>query len=284
MKTNVQNWMSGVTRFLTGVSDDNRPVVRQEERRPPVNVDAVELRDRHDNAAPEQPPVVAEEFQGPETAVDDLPGETETVSPPLPAVSDQPVPTGADVTSPIENTEWLRDQLEVITGQLESQGDGLRKVKESAARAEDVRSLLEEQEKVIQDLARRLREAEEKEIIAAVMEPVVAGLIQLFDTVWNAKQDWKRQRPGNVDEWVVNCLGTLDGEIADMLDRCSVNLIQDTTTVVNRSRQRVIGTEPIRQFRDGEVVGKGKPGFTQNGRVRRPEEVITAVTTEGGVR
>lgn len=285
MKTNVQNWVSGVKRFLTGVPDGNLAVARRAERRPMAKGDAVELRDRHEDAGSELPPVVAvENIQAPAAVVDDLPSGAETTTPLPMATPDQPVPADATVKSPVENTEWLRDQLEVIAGQIETQGDGLRKVEESVARAEDVHRLLEEQERVIQDLARRLREAEEQEITAAFMEPVVAGLIQMFDTAWNAKQDWKKQRPGNVEEWVVNCLGTLEGEIVDMLDRCGVSLIQDATTVVNRSRQRVIGTEPVRQFRDGEVVSRGKPGFIQDGRVRRPEEVITAVTTEGGVR
>jgi molecular chaperone GrpE (heat shock protein) len=285
MKTTVQKWLSGVSRFLTGVPDDNRQVVHEGDRRLPVHTDAVELTDRHDVVGREPPTAVAvEEIEGPKATDPDAAGGAETISPTPPAMSNHPMPVGANGTAPDEARRWLGDQFLAISKQLESQAEGLRNIKEAVARAEVVRSQMEEQEEVIQELAGRLRGAEEREVTSAVMEPVVSGLIQMFDTVWSARQSWKEQRPGNIDEWVIDCLGTLDGEIVDMLDRCGVSLIQEAGTVPNLSRQRVIDTEPVRQFRDGEVLKRGKPGFIYNGRVRRPEEVITAVTIQGGVR
>jgi len=277
--------MSGLSSFLTGVPDDNRRVVHEGDRRPQADADAVELPDQQNDAGLEPPlEVVAEEVNGPKATVSHAADGAEAISPPPPVTPEQPLPVGDNGTASDDYREWLDDHFQAISGKLEAHANGLRNIEESIARAEAVRSLLEEQEKVIQDLARRLREAEEKEITAAVTEPVVAGLIQMFDTVWSAKRNWKKQQPGNIDAWVMGCLGTLDGEIVDMLDRCGVSLIQEAATVPNLSRQRVIGTEPVRQFRDGEVVARGKPGFIQNGRVRRPEEVITAVTKQGGVQ
>ena len=212
------------------------------------------------------------------------PVQTEGNAPPPQTPVEAPASTVPAVVAPDEDDAWLRDQLAAIARQLEVQGSRLQKLEEAMGRMGESRCLLEEQEKRIQDLTTRLREAEECQTAKAIMEPVVAGVIQIFDTVWSAQQEWKKQHPVNVDEWISNCLAALDGEIMAMLNRHGVVMIQDTTDVLNPGKQRVVRTEYPRQVQDGAVWALVRPGFYHNGRVARPEEVVVAKVKTGGAK
>jgi len=285
MKNSLQNWMAEVTKFLTGVPDDKKPIIRRMEQQPIEGSDAVGHFDHEDDHDIEPTPLpVATEAAASDPMTKDAPVQVRTDIPPIQTPVAPPPPTEPFVTPPAEKDAWLRDQLKAITQQIEAQGNRFQKIEDAVGATEDSRRLLEEQEKLIQDLTTRLREAEECQTTNAIMEPVVSGLIQIFDTVWSAKQDWKKQRPANVEEWITNCLGTIDGEILAMLNRYGTVVIQDTTTVLSPGKQRVVGTQLPRQIRDGEVISVVRPGFVRNGRVERPEEVIVARTTQGGVK
>ena len=277
MRNIVNEWWAEITRFLTGDSDNARPIVRRIEQR-----DVVGQLDHHDADGIEPAPLPAPPEAAASGSTDcDVPVPLEENIPPVQA---PPPPTEPYVRLPDEKDPWLQEQLEDLACRLDLQGSSLQKIMDAVGTVEDSRRLLEEQERLIQDLTTRLREAEDSQTTNAVLGPVVSDMIQIFDTVWGAKRDWHKQRQGNADEWVTNCLDAIEGEVLAMLNRHGVVLIQDTTEILTPGKQRVVGTESPRQVRDGEVLARVRPGFVRDGRVVRPEEVIVAKTAQGGVR
>ena len=285
MKSTLNNLMAGLTGFLAGTADDT-PRLRDVEHRPVEEMVAVGEfnRQEKDDIATRVPLVISETLE-PVAMNCDVPEPAAQNVPPQQAQAAEAPLVETNATVPTANDPWLREQIESVVQRIEACGNSLKKIEDSIETSPNNRCVLEEQYKTIQDLTARLRQAEECQISDAIMGPVVADLIQIFDTVWKARRDWAKERPGNVDEWIANCLGALEGEILAMLNRHETVMIQDTTTTLNPSKQRVVGTQAPRQIRDGEVVSVVRPGFVRNGRVERPEEVVVARTTQrGGVQ
>ena len=276
MKSPLNKWFVGQRNTVPVGCNDNRPPDQPVESQP-VAQGAAESTIGHVGGDTRSVPAPGTAEATTSTA---LPGDAsvqaEANTPPVQLPVPPSTPTETIAPSPDENNDWLRDQLVIMTRQIELQGNRLQKIEEAVGLAKDSRQLLEEQEELIQNLTTRLREAEEKQITLAIMEPVVSGLLEIFDTVWNAQQSWKQQRPANIDEWITNCLATIEGEIIAMLNRHGVVMIQDTTDVLNPGKQRVVRTEYPRQVQDGAVWARLRPGFYHNGRVVRPEEVVVA--------
>jgi len=265
--------MSELIGLLTGAAEDTREV----EHRPVEGMAVGEFdRQEKDNA---RVPLVINEIPEPAAPNCEVP-VPQNIPAPLPKVEAPPVETKAVV--PAVSDPWLKEQIGSVLQRLEACGNSLKKIEDAIETSPDNHRVLEEQETTIRDLTARLRQAEECQISEAILGPVVADLIQIFDTVWKARRDWAKERPGNIDEWIVNCLGALEGEILAMLNRHETVMIQDTTTILNPAKQRVVGTQMPRQIRDGEVVSVVRPGFVRNNRVERPEEVVVAKTTQGG--
>ena len=271
--------MSGFTKFLTGVDNDEKSTVEQTEEISTSGQDVVgdfENKDAGDGGSAPLP--IDAEVTEAAAQDEDEPVQVEADIPPHQIPTPSPTPVASSVETAAANDGWLRDQLEVMARQIEAQGSRLQTIEEVMAAADDTQRLLEEQETVIGDLTTRLRGAEECQMTNAIMDPIESGLIQIFTTVWKAEQTWKKQRPANIEEWTSNCLSTIGAELLAMLSRYGVEMIQDTTTVLSPGKQRAVGTQPARQIRDGEVISVVSPGFLKNGRVTHPEKVIVART------
>lgn len=270
--------------LLTGAADDTPEILLGEHR--PVKGIAVEgksERQEKDDVETLVPPVVSEILE-PVAPNCEMPAPASQNTPPSQPLANETPPIERNAVVPAASDTWLKEQVESVLQRLEACGNSLKKIEDSIEASPDNRRALEEQETTIRNLTARLRQAEECQMLEAILGPVVADLIQIFDTVWKARRDWTKERPGNVDEWIVNCLSALEGEILAMLNRHGTVLIKDTTTVLNPAKQRVVGTQTPRQIRDGEIVSVVRPGFVRNNRVERPEEVIVAKTMQGGVR
>ncbi|MEI8120793.1 MAG: nucleotide exchange factor GrpE [bacterium] len=213
----------------------------------------------------------------------------------VPAVSVSAIEPPVPLPSPVESSTaepavtqtaggdaGLRDDIATIREGVKTQGHQLLGIETAMTAVVDGRRLLEGQEAVIKDLSTRLRQAEENQLTIAITKPFVSGIIQLFDTVWNATQDWAKQRPANVDDWVPNVLATLDGEIMALLNRHGVEMIRDTTDRLDPRKQRVVRTQIVHSIQDGTILTHLNPGFYFNGQVVRPEEVVMAIVKQGG--
>lgn len=198
-----------------------------------------------------------------------------------------PAPIESSTTEPaVKQTAGsdggLRDDIASIREGIEMQSHCLLGIETAIIAMDDRRRLLENQEAVIMDLSTRLRQAEESQLTTAITKPFVSGIIQIYDTVWSVKQDWAKQRPTNVDDWVTNVLATLDGEIMALLNRHGVEMIRDTTDRLDPRKQRVVRTQVVHSIQDGTVLTHLNPGFYFNGQVARPEEVVMAIVKQGG--
>ena len=282
MKDKLNNWVSDVAAFLTGS--------------PEVKVQSGKVSEwMHKQVAYVAPTRLEQETgeadpmldQGSAKIADSMPKQeiAAHVNESAQASMPEQASVAPEMVTASDNGAELREQIEGVSKNIEILGDRLLKIEATLEEAGDGRVLLEEQEKIIRDLTTRLREATESQLINSIMGPVVARLIQLFDTVWSAKQDWGKQKTLNADEWIPNFLDVVEGEIMAMLNQYGVTMIKDTTNVLSPGKQRVVGTQSPKQVRDGEVLSVVRPGFVRNGRVERPEEVIVARTVvTGGVR
>ncbi len=269
MKTILSSLLSDLSGMFSGYSTVYRPVaqpaMRVEARdvEPDGNIDPVE------DGTIEVLPVPADVIQaGPEPSLD-----SQNHQPPREPPT---VPAEVVETKPETDGNGAGQQLDEIRRLADLQGTRLQVIEEALGAMGEDRRLLEGQEAIIRDLSTRLRQAEEAQAANAIIKPVISGLIQLFDTVWSARQDWGKHRPANADEWISNCLATLDGEILQMLNAHGVVQMTDTTDVLDPKRQRVVRTESPRQWQDGAILERGRPGFYRNGQVERPEEVVSA--------
>ncbi len=269
MKTILNSLLSDLSKLFTGYQPGYRPLVRPAKRietgevEPVGNIDPVE-----DGTIEVLPVPVAVMPPGPEPLRDPQ------NNPPLhePPV----VPVEAVGTEQEKDGNGIETRLDEICRLTALQGTRLQVIEEALGAMSVDRRLLENQEEIIRDLSTRLRQAEEDQTAKAIIKPVISGLIQLFDTAWSARQDWGKHKPANVDEWITNCLATLDGEILQMLSAHGVVLMEDTTDVLDPKRQRVVRIESPRQWQDGAVLERVRPGFYRNGQVERPEEVVSA--------
>jgi molecular chaperone GrpE (heat shock protein) len=282
MKRSLGDWTSGVTRFLTG-SPGIAPGAPLQRRREPGNEEKVEepLDSTERDAVEAIPGTQKDRPLGTEEAMAASARAQQTDAEAAPAEALQPsADMGEQQTiTPLPEAQPIERVLLLVADQSRV----LRQIQEDTTALQSCHRLIEEQDALVKDLTTRCRHAEEREMTDAVSAPFLAETIQVFDTVWKARRDWTQERPPDPDAWIRECLEAVESEILSMLERHGVSMLRDTTTLLNPAKQRVVGTQTPRLTRDGEVVSVVRPGFSRNGRVERPEEVVVARTTQGGV-